>query len=211
MVFPPKLSRRKGTISHAVCFSWRCTRHVTGMALVSQRSVSGARGGLALVPPSSSCAFPNPGGCGLKATFQLCRSKVADDAEDGPVNRWARAGAAASRCRSQERGRRPAGSRAGPLRVRFSGRFPGPPGAKQHWLPYSSSAVTSAKLCEAASASVALSSPFLVWQRRRCSGPAGSGRRFWALFLKAPPSAHSCSPLSDFVSAQPLNSLRALS
>ena len=66
---------------------------------------------------------------GSKPRFSPVAARVADDAEDGPVNRRACAGAAASRCRSQERSRRPAGSRAGPLRACFSGRLPGPPGA----------------------------------------------------------------------------------
>ena len=79
------------------------------------------------------------------------------------------------------------------------------------WLPYSFSTVTLRSCVSPDLRQLLLTSQLLVWQRRRCSGPAGSGGRFWELFLKAPLSAHSCSPFSDFVSAQPLNSLRALS
>lgn len=153
---------------------------------------------------------------GSKPHFSSVAAGVADDTEDEPaVTRRACAGAAASRCRSRFCGRsgspRPrrrwGRSSAGVLFGEVS---------RASWSHSSSGFLILVPLPLRSCVSpdprqLVLISPFLVWQRRRCSGPAGSGHWFWELFLKAPLSAHSCSPLSDFVSAQPLISSRALS
>lgn len=154
----------------------------------------------------SSCAFLNRGGCRLKATFLgSVAARVAVDTEDQPaVNRWASAGAATSRCRSRFCSRsmspRPR-QEAGPVLCGCA--FPVL--LEPQWqASLFFQRLNFVRSCVAGSASAALnfSVPGVAEALVLWSGRSG---RFWEVISEGS-VAHSCSPFSDFVSTQPLNS-----